>query len=432
MRHALAPAAGAPDSLTRSVYEAFGRAAEAIPFEGEILDRLTILARLASEQEEARRRRLFAALAPVWASFAGRPGESAPYAALVMRRREAWSKQSDGSPFDKTAKDWGLTPSELESWLTRVLQAWHDHALGGSPVEPWDWYFVHGAADRALASRLPRDAMIAAATRYYVDLGAEPDRLGITLDLAPRRGKDPVTFTDFLRHGRYERGVWSPGRFWVSASYRTGGLGNLYELMHELGHGVHIAAIRARPAFGDWPDSDVLTEALADVLGAEAYEPAWQRRYVLAQATPSDAVRSRLAGTLLDVAWALFEIRVHRDASADPSAVWAEITSRYLGIAPHPELPWWAMRGQLVDAPGYMLNYALGAIITEALRMRVRELRGVDAFEAPAPGLYGWLSESLYRYGLLQPSRSLVEDFLGRVLTPEPFLDTISRTRTAE
>jgi oligoendopeptidase F len=274
--------------------------------------------------------------------------------------------------------------------------------------------------------------MIQAATRYYADLGAAPDRLGIALDLTPRRGKDPVAFTDFVRHGRYERGVWRQGRFRVSASYRTGGLGNLYELMHELGHGLHIAAIRTRPAYGDWPDSDVLTEALADVLGVEAYEPLWQERYISAHAASADALRSRLAGTILDVAWALFEIRVYRDASADPSAVWADITSRYLGVAPHPELPWWAMRGQLVDAPGYMLNYALGAVVCEALRARVRELRGPDAFETPSPELYDWLSGRIYRHGLERPSRTLVEDFLGRVLTPEPLVDTISRTRTAE
>jgi oligoendopeptidase F len=271
--------------------------------------------------------------------------------------------------------------------------------------------------------------MIATAIRYGDELGASPEQLGITLDLKPRRGKDPVAFTDFVRHGRYENGAWRGGAFRVSASYRAGGLGNLYELMHEMGHGAHIAAIRARPAYCDWPDSDVLTEALADVFGVEAYEPAWERRYIGAAATPLEATRARLSGTMLDVAWALFEMRAHRDPAIDPSVLWAEITSRYLGIAAHPDLPWWALRGQLIDAPGYMTNYALGAIVTEALRARVRILLGADAFEAPSPELYGWLSDRLYRYGLERSSREVVQDFLGGPLAPGPFLSLISRGR---
>jgi hypothetical protein len=429
MRRALSPEVERDQAFTRSVYEAFGRAAETIRFEGETLDRLTILGRLAAEPDEGRRQRLFMALQPVWWSLAGTSPEDSPYRELIRRRRDAWSRRTDGSPFDSKAREWGLTPEELESWLTRVLTAWRDAYVGGPPIEPWDWYYANGAADRQLAARLPLATMIQTAFRYDDDLGASPKRLGVKVELKPRRGKDPVAFTDFKRHGRYENGEWRRGEFVVSASYRNGGLGNLYELMHEMGHAVHIAAIRARPAYCDWPDSDVLTEALADLLGVEAYEPAWQRRYLGAEAAPSRAMRARLAGTILDFAWALLELRAHRNPSADPSALWAEITSGYLGIAPHPELPWWALRGQLIDAPGYLANYALGAILTEALRARVRDLRGADAFETPSPELYGWLSDRLYRFGLEKPSRELVKEFLGEALTLAPFLGAISSGR---
>jgi hypothetical protein len=426
MRRALSPEGEAEVAFSRSVYEAFGRAAEAIPFQGATLDRLTVLNRLAVEPDTNSRKRLFVALQPVWVSLAGRPGESSPYRELIKRRREVWSRRSGGTPFERKAREWGLSPDELEAWLKRVLVAWRDAAVDGPPVEPWDWYYANGAADRALAARLPRESMIAIAIRYDDDLGASPKGLGLALELKPKRGKDPVAFTDFVRHGRYEDGAWRRGEFRVSASYRDGGLGNLYELMHELGHGVHIAAIRTRPAFCDWPDSDVLTEALADMLGVSAYEPAWERRYVGAEAAQSDTKRARLAVTMLDVAWALLEIRAHRDPASDVSAMWAEITSRYLGIAAHPELPWWAMRSQLIDAPAYMTTYALGAILAEALRARVRELRGPRELENPSPALYAWLSERLYRYGLEKPSRELVVAFLGGALTPDPLLKAIS------
>jgi hypothetical protein len=429
MRRALSPDAEADEAFTRAVYEAFGRAAEAIPYGGETLDRLTILGQLSAEPDTTRRQRLFMALAPAWMSLAGKPGEASPYRELVKRRLRVWTERKGGTPFDGKAREWGLSPAELEAWLTKVLVAWRNAAVFGPPVEPWDWYYENGAADRKLADHLPLREMIAAAVRYDDDLGASPKPLGIALDLLPTRGKDPVAFTDFVRHGQYENGRWRRGEFRVSASYRAGGLGNLYELMHELGHGVHIAAIRTRPAFCDWPDSDVLTEALADMLGVTAYEPAWQRRYIGAEATPSGSSRARLAGTMLDVAWALFELKAHRDPDADSSAIWAEITSQYLGIVAHKDLPWWALRGQLIDAPYYMTNYALGAIVTEALRARVRELRGAEAFASPTPALYAWLSDRLYRYGLARPSREVVLDFLGGPLTPDPLLEAIAGAR---
>jgi len=77
---------------------------------------------------------------------------------------------------------------------------------------------------------------------------------------------------------------------------------------------------------------------------------------------------------MLDVAWALFEARMLRNPALDPNAVWTQITHRYLHIVPHPELSWWAVRGQLVHLPGYMVNYGLGAVLTADLREHVRKL----------------------------------------------------------
>ena len=163
---------------------------------------------------------------------------------------------------------------------------------------------------------------------------------------------------------------------WVFATYRTGGLDNLNELLHETGHAVHLAAIRTRPAFSDWPDSDPFTEAVADFVALDVYEPAWQQRWLGDSVPLADGLRGRYGGIVLDVAWALFELRMLRDPSSDPNQVWAGLTQDYLHIRPHPELSWWAMRGQLVDAPGYMMNYAAGAILIAAIRARTRARHG--------------------------------------------------------
>jgi hypothetical protein len=133
---------------------------------------------------------------------------------------------------------------------------------------------------------------------------------------------------------------------------------------------------------------------------------------------------------VLDVAWALFEVRMHADPTRDPNAVWTELTSRYLRIRPHAEWSWWAMRGQLVDLPGYMMNYAIGAIVVTDLRARMAQLRGPLA--ADGPGWYRWVSERLYRYGLARPTREVVTEFLGRGPTPDALLADLARARSPD
>jgi len=211
----------------------------------------------------------------------------------------------------------------------------------------------------------------------------------------------------------------------VFATYREGGFDNLVELLHETGHAIHISAIATRPAFADWPDSDPFTEALADLPALEAYDAAWQLAYLGKAAEPAESLRSKHASTVMDIAWALFELRMHRHPDADPNQVWSTLARDYLGIVPHPEWSWWAMRGQLVDSPGYMMNYALGAMLTAALRERARVLHG--PFHAGGADTYAWLSESLYRFGLARPARQVIEDFLGKPLDASAPIADIER-----
>ena len=205
------------------------------------------------------------------------------------------------------------------------------------------------------------------------------------------------------------------------------GPGHLVELLHETGHGIHVAAIRTRAAFADWPDSTTFTEALADVPALEAYEPEWQRRYVGAEAPAAASLRAKYAPVMLDVAWGLFEMRMARNPEADPNAVWTELTHRYLGIRPHPELSWWAIRGQLVHSPGYMVHYAVGAVVAADVRARCREQRG--PFSRPDAGYYDWLSARLFRFGLERPTRQVLADFLGRPLGSGAVLADLARLR---
>ncbi len=130
---------------------------------------------------------------------------------------------------------------------------------------------------------------------------------------------------------------------------------------------------------------------------------------------------------MLDVAWGLFEIRMARNPTSDPNAVWTDITSRYLHIAAHPEWSWWAVRGQLVDDPGYMITYALGAFVTADLRARIRARIG--EFDAGNRAWYPFVSARLFRYGGEDEPRLLLRRFLGRPVTQAGLLADIRQMR---
>ena len=410
------PASGASaGELSARIYACFGSAAAGLRFRDETLDRLTVLARLATTKSSGERRALFQSLEPVWRSIDGDGDETSPWRAL--NRLHITQLQSRDGSLAARAAALGVDPAQVEPWLVAVLQAWRD-ALADQDLEPWDFYFHTGAMERALAGHLPLESLRPLNDRVYRELGADPSQLGIEYDIAPRAGKDPVAFTDFVtRQRQLPDGTWAPGHYRVSATYATGGAGNLAELLHETGHAIHIAAIRAPPGLSDWPDSDIFTEALADLVALDVYDPAWQQRYLGDSVPAADALRAKYAVIVMDVAWALFELRMQADPERDPNAVWTGIMQQYLRIRPHPEWSWWAMRGQLVSGPGGMLNYALGAILIADLRARTRELFGQQPWGDTT--WYARVAERLFRFGLERPSRRVIEDYLGRPVTPE-------------
>jgi hypothetical protein len=424
---AIARLSGGLDSLRKRIYACYGWAQSHVVVDQDTLDRLTVLASLGRITESTRRRQLFLALDPVWRSMNGNDLPGSPYRQLIAAEMR---HQSRGEPpAARQARASGLPPDSLEHWLLNILETWRT-ANADSLVEPWDWFYMVGRASRMLSPRISLQKMFQLNREVYGSLGADVERLGVHFDVQPREGKTPVAYTTFGSRPRFTNGRWRPGEPWVFATYRVGGLDNLNELLHETGHAIHIAAIRTRPAFADWPDSDPFTEAVADFMALEVYEPSWQQHWLGDSVPLLDGLRGRYGGIVLDVAWALFEIRMQRDITADPNQVWTALTRDYLRIRPHPELSWWAMRGQLVDAPGYMMNYAAGAMIIAAIRARTRELHG--GFSVGDSTWYRWIAPRLYRFGLERPTREVIQNFLGGTVTPAAILQDMRRMQAKQ
>ncbi|HWX30467.1 MAG TPA: hypothetical protein VNZ53_23875 [Steroidobacteraceae bacterium] len=411
-----------PD-LKSALVACFVEIGNSLSFEGGKINRVSALDLLHETSDPGRRKAVFLAFVPLWQAINGNNEPDSPYRRMIAGAAADAAK--NGSEIDNAARDVGIDPPEVERWLVQILDAWRESS-GDVMVEPWDLRFQAGEADRLLGTYIPRESLQPINHRYYRDLGADLEQMGTLYDLAPRPEKAALAYTEFVTHGRMVNGAWRPTVARVSAPYERGGLFVLNELVHENGHVVNITAIRNRPAFVDWP-SDLFAEAFADVPAWSTYEPVWQRRYLGHEAPEQLSLRALYSVVMLDAAWSLFELRMFRAPTTDPNALWTEITNRYLHIVPHPEFSWWAVRVQLADLPGYMVNYGFGAILTAEMREHISEALG--AFDTGDSRWYGWLSEHLLRYGSERDTRTLMQDFLGRPVSPQAFLKQIQRLK---
>ena len=414
-----------PAAERRRVLDAWVELASGIPVDGERFHRLTLQDRLAREEDPLRRRQLFDALRTLGPIVDGDGDADSPYRRLLRSSAGRWAR--DGSPIDANAAGLGIDPSSVEEMLRAALRTFREVALGPGLIEPWDYRYVVGGLSQRLDPLIPRDRLREINDAHIASLGADPRVLGIEYDIVPKPGRPDVSvaFTMAMElPPRLPDGTYGASRSQVFATYETGSLGNLAELLHESGHALQDAAIRVRPLLAGSPSSHTaFWEAFADVVGWDASEPAFARRYLSADATQREAVIERYGGVMLDVSWALFEIELHRQPDRRPNDVWAEIVEGELGIRGHPEWSWWATRTQLIDGPGYLANYALGAVMVAAVRRRIREVRG--EWLNGDSGWYAFVSERLLQWAGAREPSDILREFLGGPLTADALLEDI-------
>jgi hypothetical protein len=410
------------DVLQAILYACFDEIGNHLTFEGRQITRGGALGALQEIEQPERRKALFMAMAPLWEAVNASNAQSSPYRRMIAMASQAY--RTTPSPHAEAAQALGTDIARLEQWLIDLLEAWRLANEGAAPIEPWDYRHYHANASRALNEAIPLDTAIALNQRFFAQLGADPAKLEVLFDIRPRPGKAPIAYADTVRIGRMLNEKWRPAQSRISANYEDGGLYMLNELTHETGHAVHYMAVRARPAYF-WADT-LFIEAFADVPSWSVFEPAWQQKYLGRAVSRADSLRELYSLVMLDVAWGLFEIRMLRAPQSDPNAVWTGITSRYLGVVAHPELSWWAVRAQLASNPGYMINYAIGALITAEVRKRTRD--AIGPFDAGNARWYDWLTHNLLRFGGELDTSELMVRFLGRPLSSEALVAEIAST----
>jgi hypothetical protein len=182
--------------LEEALYACFAELGDQLRFENGTVPRVAALDLLTRIEEPQRRATLFMAFVPLWQALNADGGPGSPY--RRMMRMAATKARQGGSPIDAAAHTVGVSAAETERWLEQTLDAWRQ--VSGESVEPWDYLFTSGAADRALESAIPRAGLLPLNERYYRDLGFDVVKSAVIYDIDPRSGKAPLAYTDYVRH----------------------------------------------------------------------------------------------------------------------------------------------------------------------------------------------------------------------------------------
>src|SRR3954452_5404816 len=104
--------------LRARVTRRYGVEVAGVAFGAERLDRLTVLARLATEGDQGVRRDLFRSLGGIWRAVDGDGDRASPSRTLLHASARRW--QDVGSPIEANARSLGLPADSLESTLQAI------------------------------------------------------------------------------------------------------------------------------------------------------------------------------------------------------------------------------------------------------------------------------------------------------------------------
>src|SRR5215472_5148622 len=154
--------------LKAALVACFVEIGNSLSFEGGKINRVSALDLLHETSDPARRKAVFFAFVPLWQAINGNNEPDSPYRRMIAGAATEAAK--NGSEIDNAARDVGIDPAEVERWLVRILDAWRESS-GDAMVEPWDFRFQAGEADRLLGTYIPRESLQPINQRYYRDLG---------------------------------------------------------------------------------------------------------------------------------------------------------------------------------------------------------------------------------------------------------------------
>jgi len=332
-----------------------------------------------------------------------------------------------------TARDFASAKATIDRFLA--------HRLKISPEElrPWhyqDRFFQTGPAIYPvdLDGYYAGKDLVKIATTFYAGIGLPTDDIMARSDLFEKPGKYQHAFcTDIDRAGDVR----------ILCSLKSNAEW-MDTLLHESGHGVYSKFNDRRVP---WLLRDAAhiftTEAIANLFGRMASNPAWLEAVAGAPATERTKIAKAAAASqrleqLTFSRWSQvmfrFEKAMYENPDQDLNALWWNLVERYqlLTRPAGRNAPDWAAKIHVALYPAYYHNYLMGQLLASQLThyigrdvLKVNDIYGQSFVGRKEVGAY--LKERVFMPGMTLPWNDMIEKATGEKLTAKYYAEQFVR-----
>lgn len=252
--------------------------------------------------------------------------------------------------------------------------------------------------------------------KTYAGMGYDIDKFitdgKLTMDLYPRKNKNPGTFCSEVEPGKDVRILAN-----ITDCSRS-----LESLNHELGHCIYSLGISQDLPFLDRkPSSAALTEAIALMMGdikkKENILKGIVPDYILKGYKDSlkrDAVENLVRELLIMT----FEREIYKNPNQNPAELWAKLREKYLDISA-PADNEWADMPHYLNYPGYYQNYFRATLMKAQIYNHLHEVLG-NITENKKTAEY--MNKNIFSAGASVNEYDLIRQLTGKELGTEDFV----------
>lgn len=332
-----------------------------------------------------------------------------------------------------TAKEFAAAKQEIDAFLAARLN------IPREALRPWhyqDRFFQTGPAiypvdlDGVYADR----DLVDLARRYFAGIGLPIDDILARSDLFEKPGKYQHAFSTDIDRAGDVRILCSlkPTAEWMDT------------LLHESGHGVYSKFNdRALPWLLRDAAHTFTTEAMANLFGRMATNPAWMQEMVGISAAERAKVAAAVSASqrleqLTFSRWSQvmfrFEKAMYENPDQDLDTLWWDLVERYqlLTRPAGRKAPDWAAKIHVALYPAYYHNYLMGQLLASQLVHAIGKdvLKATDVYGQSFVGrqeVGTYLQEKVFKPGMRYPWNEMIERATGEKLTAKYYAEQFVR-----
>ena len=262
-----------------------------------------------------------------------------------------------------------------------------------------------------------KEEIVEIATKAYLNMGYDIEKMPITLDLFPRKNKNTHGFCFDIQAGKDAR---------ILANL-TNDTNSIDTLCHELGHCVYHIGVDTTLPYLDQEEYPAMTEAIAMMMG-----DLQKKENILDGIVPTDILEKfkkehkKTEAKFINRSMLIieFEKRMYENPEQNLSQLWHDLKCKYTGANKEEELNnEWATIPHYLSHPAYYQNYFRADLMkAQMYKFLKKELGNLTENNNTAK----YLNEHLFKYGISKEENELIEIFTKETLSSKALCESLN------